>query len=137
MSWKKDPTFQEKVSAVCQEHYKCQLSKKGKPQEGKEWTLLAAFVLSSGQSLITKHFTSDNSMFSEKKHYLILTCMLGCLVIEMGKIVPWNLLLQKKLVMAAVIILSRSSPWLPAPNVLVPARSPHRETFFMIAMRKC
>ncbi|KAL9974640.1 hypothetical protein ACROYT_G011701 [Oculina patagonica] len=42
--WQEDEHFSNKVAHLCCEHFK-KLNKKGKPQEGHEWTLLAAIVL--------------------------------------------------------------------------------------------
>ena len=49
-SWQKDEQFAEKVAKLCFEHFK-NLSKKGKPQAKREWTLLAAIVLIHQQGL--------------------------------------------------------------------------------------
>lgn len=43
-SWQKDEKFADNVAMLCCEHFK-KLSKKGKPQTKREWTLLAAIVL--------------------------------------------------------------------------------------------
>lgn len=45
MSWQKDEHFAVKVTELAYQHYQ-KLPKKGKPQKGKEWTLLAAVVMS-------------------------------------------------------------------------------------------
>lgn len=42
--WQEDKNFANKVAQLCCEHFK-KLNKKGKPQVGNEWTLLAAIVL--------------------------------------------------------------------------------------------
>lgn len=42
--WQEDERFANKVAQLCCEHFK-KLNKKGKPQVGHEWTLLAAIVL--------------------------------------------------------------------------------------------
>ncbi|XP_070195560.1 tRNA-specific adenosine deaminase 1-like isoform X2 [Littorina saxatilis] len=43
-----EKSFADQVAAMCYKHY-TQLPKKGKPQEGKEWTLLAAVVQQTEQ----------------------------------------------------------------------------------------
>ncbi|KAL8585753.1 hypothetical protein ACOMHN_040535 [Nucella lapillus] len=44
------PSFADKVAELCYQHY-TRLPKKGKPQPGKEWTLLAAVVLQKNSGL--------------------------------------------------------------------------------------
>ncbi|XP_045193542.2 tRNA-specific adenosine deaminase 1-like [Mercenaria mercenaria] len=44
MDWKADPDFGEKVAKLCVEKYD-RLGKTGKPQVGREWTLLAGVVM--------------------------------------------------------------------------------------------
>ena len=46
-----DDSFADEVAALCYKHYAC-LPKKGKPQESKEWTLLAAVVLQTQGGLL-------------------------------------------------------------------------------------
>jgi len=41
-----DVGFPHRITRLCYEHYKSQLSKNGKPQKNCEWTLLAAVVQS-------------------------------------------------------------------------------------------
>lgn len=46
-----EKSFADRMAALCYKHYS-QLPKKGKPQEGKEWTLLAAVVQQTEQGSI-------------------------------------------------------------------------------------
>jgi hypothetical protein len=54
MSWKTDAAFHQKVGELCDQHYTTRLTKRGKPQSGKEWTLMAAFVISTGKTHLRK-----------------------------------------------------------------------------------
>lgn len=47
MTWRKDNDFADKVGELCIQHYSTKLTKKGKPQAGKEWTLMAAVVMAT------------------------------------------------------------------------------------------
>ena len=47
MVWKDDADFGHKVAELCNTHYARVLGKTGKPQENKEWTLMAAVVMST------------------------------------------------------------------------------------------
>ena len=47
MAWKDDADFGHKVAELCNTHYARVLGKTGKPQEKKEWTLMAAVVMST------------------------------------------------------------------------------------------
>ena len=42
-----DTDFADKIASLCYKRYK-QLPKKGKPQKGKEWTVLAGIIMTSG-----------------------------------------------------------------------------------------
>ena len=59
--WQDDPDFANKATAMCYKHY-AKLGKKGKPQEGKEWTLVAAIlcVEQQGTFYIIKLFLKNN-----------------------------------------------------------------------------
>jgi len=39
--------FAQQVAKLCAEHYSKKLSKNGKPQRGREWTLMSAIVMAS------------------------------------------------------------------------------------------
>ena len=51
-NWRDDPDFANKVAKMCYRQYN-RLGKKGKPQEGKEWTLVAAVVCVEQQGTCT------------------------------------------------------------------------------------
>ena len=42
MMWKQETNFPEALASLCCQHYDKKLSKRGKPQIGKEWTLMSA-----------------------------------------------------------------------------------------------
>ena len=47
MVWSGDGSFGERVASLCCECYTRRVGKKGKPQAGKAWTLLAAVVMTT------------------------------------------------------------------------------------------
>ena len=52
-----DSDFADKIAELCGQHYKESLCKKGQPQSGREWTLLAAVLQSEGNLIVTIHDT--------------------------------------------------------------------------------
>ena len=52
--WQKDGNFVPKVTELCYDHYR-KLGKKGKPQEGREWALVAAIICVEEKGLCTQH----------------------------------------------------------------------------------
>jgi hypothetical protein len=55
MHWIHDPDFSEKVARLCTEKYE-RLPKTGKPQAGKEWTLLSGVVMCIQKGLYGKMY---------------------------------------------------------------------------------